>query len=83
MDAACIRHDGCRLLRTPGFAEHEACFQIFEIELAQFLDGDRLVVEVPLFGWVISLSNAAQLDLGLPSGELWRPDAMKTDGVAT
>src|ERR1700761_612731 len=83
MDAADVRHDGRHLLRTSALAEHEARRQVLEIEFAQLLDGDRLVVELPFLGRIIALRHPAQLDPGFLSGELRRPYAMKTDGVAT
>ena len=83
MDAAGVRYDGRRLLRTSALAEHEARRQVLEIEFAQLLDGDRLVVELPFLGRIIALRHPTQLDPGFLSGELWRPYAMKTDGVAT
>src|SRR5262249_10115381 len=83
VDAASVGDDGCRLLRAAAFAEYETCFQVAEVEIAQLLDGDRLMVELALLGRIVTLRNPAQLDLRLFSRKLRRPDAMLPDRVAT
>ena len=69
--------------RTSALTEHEARRQVLEIEFAQLLDGYRLMIELPFLGRIIALRHPTQLDPGFLSRELWRPYAMKTDGVAT
>ena len=82
MDAAGVGYDRRSLLRAAALAEHEARLQVLEIEFAQLLDGDRLVVELPFFGRVVAMRDTSQLDPGFLSGDLRRPYAMKANGVA-
>ena len=65
MDAAGVGYDGRRLLRTPTLSEYEACLQVVEIEIAEFLDSDCLMIELALLGWVVTLRNPALLNFRL------------------
>ena len=82
LDAAGIRNDGRRLLGPPALPQDEACVQVIEVERAELLDRDGLVIELALLGGIVALSNAAQLDLRLLPRAFGRPDAMQADGVA-
>src|SRR5216684_3010660 len=83
LDAAGVGDDRCRLLRSPAFRQDEPGLQIVEIAGAQLLHGDRLVIELALFGGVISPSDPTELDFRLLAGSLWCPDAVKPNCVAT
>jgi hypothetical protein len=54
-DAPFIDVDSGHLLWSPLLAEDEAVFRVLEISLVQFLDGDRLQIELALFGRVVAL----------------------------
>src|SRR5207245_494835 len=62
LNAASVGDDGRRLLRSPAFPQDEPCLQIFEIAGTQLLHGDRLVIELTIFGGIISPSDATKLD---------------------
>lgn len=83
MDASGVGHNGGRLLRAPALSEDETRFQVVEIEIAQFLDDDRLVIKLAFLSGIVPLRNSAQLNLGLFSRKLRRPDAMQPDRIAT
>jgi hypothetical protein len=59
VDAASVGDDGCRLLRAAAFSEYETCFQIVEVEIAQFFDGNCPVFELALLRWIVALCNPA------------------------
>ena len=73
---------GRRLLGPPALPQDEACVQVIDVERAELLDRDGLVIELALLGGVVALSNAAQLDLRLLPSAFGGPDAMQADGVA-
>jgi hypothetical protein len=83
LNAASVGGDRRRLLRSPAFPQDEPGLQIFEIAGTQLLHGDRLVIELTLFGGVISPSDATELDFRLLPRSLWRPDSVKPNCVAT
>ena len=81
LDAAGIRRDRRGLLRTIPFAQDETCVQVREVQVAQLFHGDRLVIELALLGWIVTLGDAAELHLGFLSCELRGPHAMEADRV--
>lgn len=83
MDSTDVRHDRARLLGAPAFAQDEARLEVAQIEVAEFLDRDRLVIDLLFFGWVFALRDPAQLRLRFLTRPLRRPDAVQTDREAT
>ena len=83
LDAARIGADGCRLLRSPAFPKNKTGLQVSEIAGAEFLHGDRLVVELAIFDGIVTPSDAADLNLRLSASGLRSPGAMKPNRVAS
>ena len=58
VDATDVDANGGRLLRATALSQNQTGVQVLHVESAQFLHGDCLVIEVTLFGWVVSCRNA-------------------------
>jgi hypothetical protein len=54
--AAGVCDDGRRPLWTPTLPHYQSCLEIIEVACAELLDGDCLVVELALFGGIVTLS---------------------------
>ncbi len=83
LNAANVSGDRRRLLRSPAFPQDEPGLQIFEIAGTQLLHGDRLVIELTLFGGIISPSDSTELDFRLLARGLGRPGSVEPNCVAT
>lgn len=79
LDAPVIGGDRRGFLRTASFAEHKPIVQIFEVAGAEFVDGDRLAIELVLLGRVPTACDLAEQDLRLLRG----PNPVRADRVAT
>lgn len=72
-----------RLLGPSSLPGHQAGLTVGEVAGAEFLDRDRLGVELLLLGGVLALRDAAEQDTRLLAGRLRSPDPMRADGEAT
>lgn len=57
LDAARIRDDSGRLLRPAQLAENETLLKVGEIARAEFLDRDRLAIELTILGGIPALAT--------------------------
>ena len=83
LDAPRVGENGAGFLGAPALSKNEAGFKIGDVKVTQFLNGNRLAVELLLFGRVVALSDPAQLDLRLLASALWCPDSVQSDCEAT
>lgn len=74
-----IGNDSSRLLGAAPFAEDQARLEVVEVERAELLDGDRLMIELAFLGGVVTTGHTTQLHLRFLPGSLRRPDAMEAD----